>query len=151
MSIETFAVGQRRDDGPEHLETVLGDLLRCDVLLEGERVDPAELTSISVRRKRVVGTGCVVAATLWRVVADEDAPCVGDGGQLLARVSDVQDEMLRSVVVGELDRLFDGRGFDDDAFRYGLADDVDSGELASLGVDLGLDGGEFVGGEADGG
>ena len=63
--------------------------------------------------------------------------------------SRMQDEMLRGVVIGELDRLFDGGRIDDDAFRDGLADEVDSGELARLGVDLGLDGGEFVRGEAE--
>ena len=63
MGIETFAVSQCRNDRSKYFETVLGDLLRCDVFLERECIDPAELASISVRRKSVVGSRGVVTAT----------------------------------------------------------------------------------------
>lgn len=62
MRIEALAVRERRDSGPEEPEPVCGELLRRDVLLEGERVDAAELPGVPVCGQGVVRAGGVVAA-----------------------------------------------------------------------------------------
>lgn len=65
VSLESLPFSQRDDDGTEDAESVLGELLRGDVLLERERVDTAELSGVAVRREGVICSGCVVTAT-WR-------------------------------------------------------------------------------------
>lgn len=62
----------------------------------------------------------------------------------------MQDEVLRRVVVGELDCFLEGARFDDKGLCDGFSDNVDTREGACLNVDLRFDGDKVHGREVDG-
>jgi hypothetical protein len=62
MSLESFAVGQRDYHRSNISETWRGNFLRRDVLLEGKRVDAAELASVAICGQSVVGARGIITA-----------------------------------------------------------------------------------------
>ena len=64
--------------------------------------------------------------------------------EITTQTCEVQDEVLRGVVVGEVERLRDAGRLHDDALRDGLAHDVDTRERVRLHVHLLLDRGELL-------
>ena len=85
-----------------------------------------------------------------RVRSHKYAAGILDRGDVHGRVLEVQNQVLRRIVVRKCDRLLDGGGLDDQALGDGLPDDVDAREGARLLVDLGLDGGDGSVVEGDG-
>lgn len=49
VSLETLALGHADDDRAEGADALLGQVLRCDVLLEGKGVDARVLAGEAVR------------------------------------------------------------------------------------------------------
>jgi hypothetical protein len=157
MCVKTLTVSQSHDNWTELLESSCSDLLRGDVLLERKSVDTAELTSIAVSGQCVVGTRSVVTAAkiaiinngsrqevmkhppLRRICAHEYASCVFNSSNMISSVLQMQDEMFRSVVVGKIEGLLDGRRLDHDTLWDRLAKDINSGESTSLYIDLFFD------------
>ena len=86
-------------------------------LYPAQRTRAQERTEIEGRSGRV---------PFGRIRPDEHAACVLDERDGARRVFEVQDQVLRGVVVGEVEGLCDGRGLDDDALRYRLPHDVDA-------------------------
>lgn len=64
VSLESLPLSERNNDRTQPTQTVLRELLRGNVLLEGEGVDAAELSSVSVRRERVICTRGIVSAAI---------------------------------------------------------------------------------------
>lgn len=64
MCLEALTVRQRDNHWPQISQTLLGDLLRGDVLLEREGVYATELASVSIGWKCVVGTRRIVSAAI---------------------------------------------------------------------------------------
>ena len=87
---------------------------------------------------------------LRRVRSHKYAAGILNRGNTRGRVLEVQNQVLRRIVVRECDRLLDGGGLDDQALGDGLPNNIDAREGSRLLVDLGLDGSDGGVGEGDG-
>jgi hypothetical protein len=63
---------------------------------------------------------------------------------MIPRVFEMKNEVLRSVVIRELEGLLHGRGLHDNTLWDGFSEDVHTGERSGLGVDLFLDRGDCL-------
>lgn len=127
MSSQSFAICQSNNNWAETSKAVGSNFLGSDVLLERLGVDTTELTGISVRGQCVVRSRGVVAAAakessvylvcdiatkgnnkpLRRVSTHKDTPGILHLSHHTWGIQQMQDQMLRSIVIGEFDGFFD--------------------------------------------
>ena len=93
-------------DRPAQQPDAVGrDLLERDLLDEAVQVHATVGFCISVGRQRMVRTGSVVASAFRRIGAHEDTTCIFDLPGNICIIGRLDNQMLRSVQVGEVDHF----------------------------------------------
>lgn len=150
VGIETLHLGKVHNSTADALETLLGDDLGGDELLECRRVDTAVHSGVPVCRQGVVCTGGVVSTRLWGVCAHEDGPCVVNLRHPGLGVLDLQDQVFWGISVGHLESVVHRLDLDRRRVRNTLSHNVDSRQLQGLSVDSLVDAVDLCVGHVDG-
>src|SRR5436853_20676 len=135
MGVQALELRERDGNRTEGTQACRRELLHRDALDEVEHRQAAMGPRVAVCRQHVVGSGAIITERLRRPCAEEDGARVVYLRQPAMWLTDFEDQVLRRVLVRELDGDVEIRHDDTAARRERLVQDRAPGQLSKLSLD----------------